>query len=222
MSAEQDNARIHRLTEVAYPQAVKHAADLIGELRAYTTPGRRGDTNRGAPGVTRTAPLSLGPVDDADDLYAALREHSAMIATELGTRPPRTIGREHHGEKGLPANTPPETAFTNARTLARYIEHQLPMIRDEDLITMIKLDLGERWERINPKYPPSARPEHVQARCVKCGCLTIDRHPPRSFGADENYTCSNCGRWHTEQEVITRRAARERELKSRPGRKKAS
>lgn len=215
MIEEEDKARINRLTEIAYPEAIRHAADLIGELRAYTTPGRRGDSNRGAPGVTRTAPISLGPVDDADDLYAALREHSGMIASELGTRPPRSIGREHHGEKGLPADTPPEIAFANARTLARYIEHQLPMLRDDQLIEDIKVDIGERWERISPKYPPSAHPEHVQARCVKCGCLTIDRHPPRSYGADETYTCSNCGRWHTEQEVITRRAARERELKSK-------
>lgn len=204
---ERENREFH------YPQSVKHAPDLIGELRAYTQPVKREGHVRNAPGFSPTIPLAAGPVDDADDLYAALREHTAATADALGIRPPHTIGRNHAGERGLPAGTTPEAAFANARTLARFLEHQLPMIRDDDLTADIKNDLGERWRNISRKYPPTAAPMPIQARCINCSCLTIEQHSPRSFGDDETYVCSNCGRWHTEREVIERRASREREKK---------
>lgn len=201
--------------EVHYPRCVKHGADLIGELRGYTQPVRRNDHARSAPGFKATIPLAAGPVDDADDLYAALREHTAAVADVLGIRPPHTIGRNHGGERGLPAGTTPEDAFVNARTLARFLEHQLPMIRDDDLVGGIRGDLGERWRVISSKYPPTAPPEHVNARCGLCSRLTIFRYPARSFGADETYSCTNCDKWYTEREIVERMAARQRELKAK-------
>ena len=211
---ERENREFH------FPQSLKHAPDLIGELRGYTQPARRNTHARNAPGFTATIPLAAGPVDDADDLYAALREHTGATADALGTRPPHTIGRNHAGERGLPAGTTPEAAFANARTLARFLEHQLPMIRDADLTADIKNDLGERWRDISRKYPPTAAPTHVNARCGNCTRLTIFKHPARSFGADETYVCENCGKWSTEREILERMAARQRELK--PKRKSAA
>lgn len=199
--------------EVHYPRCVKHVADLIGELRGYTQPVKREGHVRNSPGFSPTIPLAAGAVDDADDLYAALREHVGAVADVLGIRPPRTIGRNHGGERGLPAGTTPADAFLNARTLARFLEHQLPMIRNDDLEGEIRNDLGERWRLISRKYPPTAPPEHVNARCGLCSRLTVFRYPARSFGADETYTCTNCGKWYTEREIVERMAARHRELK---------
>lgn len=210
---DEQKARKHR--EVDYPQCIRHAADLIGELRAYTQPVKREGHVRNAPGFKPTIPLAAGPVDDADDLYAALREHTAAVADMLGIRPPRTIGRTHAGEKGLPAGTTPEDAFAHARTLARFLDHQLHMIRDPHLQDDIQEDIGKRWARVSRKYPPTAAPLPIQARCINCSCLTIEQHSPRSFGDDETYVCSTCGRWHTEKEVLARRAAREREKKAK-------
>ncbi|WP_167197961.1 hypothetical protein [Brevibacterium pigmentatum] len=195
---------------MSYPHPGFHAAlteipGLIGELRGYLEPGRSGTTGRAAPGAKLTAPIQLGPVDDADDLYATLREHAACIADELGTKPPTTIAWAKNRENGLPANTPPETAFAQSRTLARFIEHQLPMVRDNDLTESIQRDIIKRWLKATKKYPAEAPRQHLPVRCIACEVMLVYMHPPRSFGFDETFVCESCGRWHTETEIAEQR-----------------
>ena len=195
--------------------ALNQIPDIIGELRGKLEPGRDRSTGRSAPGAKPTTPIQLDPVDDADELYIALREHSACIADMLGSKPPRTIGREVNGEKGLPANTPPETAFAQARMLARYIEHQRPMVMDEELVTDIRRDIIRRWRRAANKYPAQAPKQHIPVRCASCEVMLVYMHPPRSFGADETYVCDSCGRWHTEQEIAVQKLRHNAEVKAK-------
>lgn len=203
-------------TDPAHLQtALKELPGIIGELRTNLEPGRAGTNVRKAPGAKPTAPLQLSPVDDADDLYAALREHAACIADTLGTKPPTTIGRHHGGEKGLPANTPAETAFGQAQVLARYIEHQLHMIDDDDLQDEIASDIISRWKRAASKYPSDAPKQHVPIRCISCEVKLVYKHPPRSFGSDETFVCESCGRWHTETEIAEQRLRHQAELKAK-------
>lgn len=204
------------MSDPAHTQAaLKQIPDIIGELRGNLEPGRSGDTGRSAPGTKPNAPLQLSPVDDADDLYAALREHAACIADALGTKPPKTIGREVNGEKGLPANTPPETAYSQAHNLARFIEHQLHMVTDEDLQDEIAGDLIRRWRKASKKYPAQAPKQHVPIRCISCEVMLVYMHPPRSFGFDETFVCDSCGRWHTETEIAEQRLRHRAELKAK-------
>ena len=195
--------------------ALTEIPGIIGELRTNLEPGRTGSTGRSAPGIKPTAPLQLSPVDDADDLYATLREHVACIADALGTKPPTTIGRNHGGEKGLPANTPSETAFGQSRILARFIEHQLHMVTDEDLQDEIAGDLIRRLRRASKKYPSQAPKQHVPVRCMSCEVMLVYMHPPRSFGFDETFVCESCGRWHTETEIAEQRLRHRAELKAK-------
>lgn len=185
--------------------ALKQLPDLIGELRGYIEPGKTGTTSRSAPGITPNAPLNVNPVDDADELYATLREHAACIADALDTAPPSTIAWTRGRENGLPANTAPETGFVHARSLARFIEHQLPMVRDDDLIGDIEHDIVRRWKKAAKKYPSRAPKEHVPVRCAHCEMMLVYKHPPRSFGSDETFVCDSCGKWHTEQELAEQR-----------------
>lgn len=191
--------------------AITELPDLIGELRGYLVPGRTGTTGRSAPGTKLSAPIQLGPVDDADDLYATLREHAACIAAELDTKPPQTITWAGDRENGLPANTPPETAYAHSRTLARFIEHQLPMIRNNDLTESIQRDIIKRWSKASKKYPAEAPRQHLPVRCITCEVMLVYMHPPRSFGSDETFVCDSCGRWHTEQEIAEQRVQHQAE-----------
>lgn len=193
-------------------EALTQIPGIIGELRGYLEPGRTGSTGRSAPGAKLIAPIQLSPVDDADDLYATLREHATCIADALGTKPPTTIAWTRQREHGLPANTTPETAYKHARTLTRFIEHQLPMIRDNDLETSISRDITRRWVKASEKYPAQAPRQHLPIRCVTCEMMLVYMHPPRSFGADETFVCDSCGRWHTETEVAEQRVQHQHEL----------
>lgn len=197
--------------------ALTQLPDMIGELRGYLEPGKTGSTGRSAPRTTPSAPIQLSPMDDADDLYAALREHAACIADTLGMKPPTTVGRYVNGEKGLPANTPPEIAFNQSLNLTRFIEHHLPMLDDDELRSEIAGDLIRRWGRTDRRYPAQAPKQHMPLRCVSCEVMLVYMHPPRSFGSDETFVCDSCGRWHTEQEIAEQRIKHQRELKAKGG-----
>lgn len=191
--------------------ALRHTPPLIRELRTRLEPGR-GGTERRAPGYSRQAPLAIVVMDDADDLYAALHEHAACIADELGTRPPKAAC---WASRGIPAGMTPDTAHHHARALARFIEHQHPLIPDRGLRDDIEHDLVNRFERVAGRYPLTPDPERIDARCAGCGRLDLYQHPPQNPGDDETYKCHRCHRWATETEIVERRAARERELKAK-------
>ena len=197
-------------------EALAIAADIIGELRAYTEPGRAGAQERPTKGFGSRPPLAAGPIDDADHLYSLLREHTTGLAEALGTKPPITSSWTPAGnDRGLPANTSPETAYTNAQKLARFIDHQIHHLNDGDYVQAIHHDLINTIETLDAKYPTTGAQEHVQARCLTCKKLTLFKYPARSYKADETYVCGTCHRWHTETEIMERRAARERELKAK-------
>lgn len=196
--------------------ALSIAPDIIGELRAYTHPGRTGTQERPTKGFGSRPPLAAGPIDDSDHLYSLLREHAAGVASAIGTKTPTTTSWAPGGnDRGLPANTSPETAYSEARKLSHFIDHQIHHLDDEDYTDAIHHDLINTVETLNAKYPTTGEQEHIQARCLTCKKLTLFKYPARSYKADETYVCATCGRWHTEIEITERRAARERELKAK-------
>ncbi|MFB9776133.1 hypothetical protein [Brevibacterium otitidis] len=198
-----------------YRAALKHLPDIVGELRSYIEPGKT-PSDRPTRFRGSTPPIAIGPTHDADNTYAALTEHCEAIAEALDTRPPDTgIRRVNDRPQGFPADTPPETAFVKTRTLCRFIAHQLHMVKDDFMIREIEADIVRSYRTLTAKYPPEALPERLQARCGNCRRLTVFKHPPRSFGTDETFICKTCGKWHSEIEIMERRASRERELKAK-------
>lgn len=197
--------------------AMAIAPDIIGELRAYTAGHRTGEQTRSAPGHKPTAPLNTRPVDDADAVYALIREHTHGLAAALGINPPRTLtwATPTGDDRGLPAGTPPEQAFAETKKLCTFLTHQLENLRDDDLATAIVDDLTGAVFRLDNRYPVDAPDVHVKARCGACETLAIYRRPPRSFGADETYMCTSCGKHHTETEITELMLARQKELKAR-------
>ena len=203
-------------TPSAYLVAIRRLPDLIAELRTQTMPGAAGDRERRAPGPHRAAAARLAPICDADDAYARLHDHAHAIADILDTRPPRVpVYRNHTRVLGLPANTKPDAARRHARTLARFIAHQLPMVADTELIFDIQNDITHTYGRLDRRYPDQPAPERIDARCGRCHKLTLHQHPPEKPGDDQTYRCAACHKWHTETETIERRAARQRELRAR-------
>lgn len=192
-------------------QALTVMPGLIFQLRCRLEPGRAGAERR-APGYAKQAPVALVVLDDCDALYRCLHEHAGCIAEVLGTKPPRSeawLGR------GVKASTTPDVALHHSQALARFILHQLPLLPDAELMRDIEHDILTRAHKAQAKYSETPPPERIDARCGACGKLTIDKHPPRHFGGDETWECSTCHKWHTETEILARRAARERELKAK-------
>lgn len=209
-------------TPSAYLVAVKRLPVIIGELRTLVVPGAPGGHERSAPGVHRAAAASLSPVCDADDAYARLYEHVHAIADQLDTRPPRVpVHRSPTRVLGLPAGTKPSAAHRHAKTLCRFIEHQLPMVPDTELIFEIQDDIALTYGRLDRRYPDRPTPERVDARCGRCHRLDLHQHPPENPGDDQTWRCGTCHKWHTETEMLERRAARQRELRAKKrGRRK--
>lgn len=191
---------------------------LIAELRTRLEPGRSGESERRAPGYAKHAPASLGPLDTADDLYGTLVEHAACIADVLGTRPPRA--RVWGGSRGIPTHMTAEDVQHQARALARFITHQLPLVQDRDLAADIECDLIRRHQRATNTYPTTPGPEKIDARCRNCGRLNIHQHPPEDVGEDQTWKCHTCGLHLAERDVIERLAAREREKKHKQKKRK--
>lgn len=189
-------------------RALDDAPDIIGELRGIITPGSVPSDGARRHATLRRLPLNAAPVDDADDLYAALVEHAEATADLAHTKPPSRI---QWAREGLPAGTPPEAAYRATLAITRWLEPHLHLIDDEDIRRDIMSDIITRVDKLNARYPVSARPEHVDARCGNCRRLTVYRHPPRSFRADEPHVCDQCGKHHTEQEIVALMASRQRE-----------
>lgn len=191
--------------------ALHDLPNLIAELRTRLEPGTGEETGRRPPGFAKHAPTNLGPLDAADDLFGALVEHAGAIADMLGTKPPRT--RVWGGHRGIPAGMDASTAHHQARALARFIEHQHPLLPDRDLAGEIEHDIIQRYRRASGSYPLEPSPERIDARCGNCGRLNLHQHPPVEAGGDQTWRCASCGLWLTERDVIERLAAREREKK---------
>jgi predicted RNA-binding Zn-ribbon protein involved in translation (DUF1610 family) len=194
-------------------QALADLPDLIVELRSRITPGRGGGEGRRAPGYAQHAPVALGTLDAADDLYGSLVEHAACIADELGTRPPRA--RAWGGTRGIPAHMDDSTTHHQARALARFITHQLPLVTDTSLAFDIESDIVKRHNKYAARYPRTPATEKIDARCPNCGRLDIHQHPPDAPGDDETWKCASCGLHLQETQVLERREARARELRAK-------
>lgn len=200
-------------------EALTTAPNLLAEIRARLTPSRTVDGTRGAPGHHRSAPLALHAVDDADDLYAALVEHSEAIAGVLGMNPPAApVNRSTTGRPlGLPAGTTSAAANKTAITLCRFIEHNLPHIDDPDLTDDIANDIIQRVNKADGHYPRNPKPEQVPARCTNCECLDVHKRPPKNPGEPERFQCRSCNHVLTEAEAMRQCEAREKELRVRRG-----
>jgi hypothetical protein len=201
-----------------FTTALHELPGLIAELRTRLEPGTGEETGRRPPGFAKHAPTNLGPLDAADDLFGSLVEHAGAIADMLGTKPPRT--RAWGGHRGIPAHMDASTAQHQAAALARFIEHQHPLIQDRDFAGEIEADIIKRWQKASGRFPLTPSPERIDARCRNCGRLNLHQHPPETAGGDQTWKCHTCGLHLLERDVIERLAAREREKKHK--RKKAA
>lgn len=201
-------------------EALRTAPILLAEIRANLTPSRTTDGTRGAPGHHRSAPLALHAVDDADDIYAALVEHAEAIAGVLNMTPPvAPVTRTTTGRPlGLPAGTTSAAASKTAITLCRFIEHHITYLSDDpDLVNDIANDIIQRVNKSDRRYPRTAKPEQIPARCTKCECLDVHKYPPREVGQPEWFQCRSCDHTLTESEAMRQCEAREKELRARRG-----
>lgn len=192
-------------------EALRGMPPLIHHLRMSLEPGRAG-TERRAPGYAKQAPLAIITLDHADDLYACLHEHAACVADVLGTKPPKA---QCWAGRGIPTSMEPGTVLHHSEALARFLEHQLPMVSDTQLAGDIEVDIIRRYTKISTAHTLTPDPERVDARCKNCSKLNLYKHPPENPGDDETFRCHTCHCWHTETDVMERRAARERELKAK-------
>lgn len=189
---------------------------LLGDIRGRITPE---DTPpSGMPsgsGTKMPAPISIGAVDDSDDLYAALVEHSQAMAQELGmTGPPLLYRQSDRGPLGFPAHTTVDSAVNMGRNACRFIQYHLEYVSN-DLADDVYTDLKRRYSWLHARYQRNAEAEHLAARCPECSCLSVYKKPPKEFGDPEVFHCRTCMNVLTEAETYRQCELREKELKMR-------
>lgn len=188
--------------------------DLLAEVRSQVQPGSA--PQDGMPrvhGPKTPAPLSVGALDDSDDMYAALVEHAYTVAEVMALPyPPLPHVHSTRGPLGYPAHTTPGAAAAMARNACRFIDYHLDTI-DTELAEDITADITRRYDYLRGRYPRIAQEEQMPARCPHCDCLAVYKKPPRCFGDPEVYTCRNCERTLQEPEVLHQCELREKELK---------
>lgn len=196
---------------------------LLGDIRSRITP--EASPPNGMPsgsGTNKSAPIALSAVDDSDELYAALVQHSQAVAQELGMAgPPLVFRKSERGPMGFPAHTTVDAAVNMGRNACRFIQYHLDYASN-DLADDVYTDLQRRYSWLTSRYKRSAEAEQMPARCPVCSCLSVYKKPPKQFGDDETYHCRTCMRVLTEVETLRQCEAREKELKSRKGRKRGS
>ena len=194
---------------------------LLGEIRSRISPAS--SPQNGMPtgkGTKKPAPASIGAIDDSDDLYAALVEHAQSIAEELEMKGPPLLHRKSdRGPLGFPAHTTVDAAISMGRNACRFIEYHLPYVGN-DLADDVYTDIKRRYAWLSSRYQRNAEAEQLPARCPECLCLSVYKKPPREFGDAEVYHCRTCMNVLTEAEAYRQCEAREKELKSKRGRKK--
>ena len=196
---------------------------LLGEIRSRITP--ESAPPNGMPsgsGTKKSAPASIGAIDDSDDLYAALVEHAQSIAEALEMKgPPLPHRKSERGPLGYPAHTTVDAAINMGRNACRFIEYHLTYVSN-DLADDVYTDLKRRYGWLSSRYQRNAEAEQLPARCPECSCLSVYKKPPKQYGDDEVYHCRTCMKVLTEAEAYRQCELREKELKSRKGRKRGS
>lgn len=197
--------------------------DLLGEIRGRVTPADTPPTGMpSGSGTKMSVPISIGAVDDGDDLYAALVEHAQAIAQELGMiGPPLPHRKAERGPLGFPAHTTVGSAIHMGRNACRFIQYHLDYI-STDLADEVYTDLKRRYSWLHARYQRNAEAEQLAARCPECSCLSVYKKPPKKFEDPEVFHCRTCMNILTEAETYRQCELREKELKSRKGRKRGS
>lgn len=194
---------------------------MLGDIRGRITPGDTPPTGMpSGSGTKMPAPVSLSAVDDSDSLYAALVTHSQDIARELDMIGPPLIHRKtDRGPVGFPAHTTIDSAVVMGRNACRFIQHHLEYI-SIDLSDDVYTDIKQRYTWLHARYQRSAETEQLAARCPECSCMSVFKKPPMKFGDPEVFHCHTCMNVLTEAETYRQCELREKELKSRRGRKR--
>lgn len=147
---------------------------LVEFLRGHRVPLKAGAMDERVTGGGGDAPVPfrLDPVDDADDLYAALVEYAGEVAERLETALPITgsdVWGTYQGSQGVPAHLGPAGARRVTFQMVEWLTHRAVRIRaleladsEDHLFTLIR-KLGARY-----MVPPIDRPARRRV-CTVCG-----------------------------------------------------
>lgn len=195
-----------------YPEALKQAPSMVGELRRRIMPDKGEKPEISAPAQMPSAPLSIHAMADCDSLYSLLYRHAENVADMLRSKMPTVPIVGDWEPVGLPAGTTPEAAYDHAFKLARYLEHQTHMVPIE-WERKISREIVKCMDRLSERYPTHEPPERLNARCRECERLTLDRYAPKRYRGDERFKCQSCGLHHAADEVAVQLKKREDEIK---------
>lgn len=147
---------------------------LVEFLRGHRVPLKAGtlDDRVSGGGGEAPVPFRLDPVDDADDLYAALVEYAGEVAERLEVALPHSgsdVWGTFAGVQGIPAHLGPTGARNAVSRICEWLMHRAVRIRqleltdsEEHLFALVR-KLGARYT-----VPPVDRPSRRRV-CTVCG-----------------------------------------------------
>lgn len=172
---------------------------LVEFLRGHMVPLKAGALDERVTGGGGEAPVPfrVDPVDDADDLWAALIEYTGEVAERLGVPLPHSgndIWRPNGAVQGIPAHLGPAGARRAAFTVIGWLIDRAPRIRplqlgdsEGHLFGLIR-KFGARY-----MVPPVDRPARRRI-CTVCGeqQVVVDW----ILGGTGEAVCRTCGATH--------------------------
>lgn len=169
---------------------------LIEFLRGHRVPLQAGSLNERVTGGGGEAPVPfrVDPVDDADDLWAALIEYTGEIASRLEQALPVTgsdVWATFRGTQGIPAHLGPAGARRASFTIVAWLIDHAPRIHpleltdsEDHLFTLIR--------KLSARYvvPSVDRPAHRRV-CTVCGEQAVV--VAWLLGGTGEAECTTCG-----------------------------
>ncbi|WP_291053687.1 hypothetical protein [Herbiconiux sp.] len=176
------------------------APQLLAHIRGQVVPSLESARGPRVSG-TREAPIPLrpDPVDDADDLYAAVVNWIVSFARQTGTRPPATaiaFLKASTDAARLPSWARDQaSAYTIMDDLVRWYEHHdLAMVTALPPLTVRAWceDIGAIVGSFRSRYPQAPRkPRQASKRvCPTCGERAVGT---KFYAAGVEVSCDHCG-----------------------------
>lgn len=171
---EIEAAELRRWVE-RFEQHLDQLPVLLETMRDHAHPLKAAGLSERVSGGGGEAPLPFraDPVDDCDDLWAALVEYVGEVAERLQETSPGAVGASwasSNGVRGIGAGVSGDQAYKAGYALIAWLIDRAPRVRD------LHLDDTEQHlfgliRKLSRRYvdaPPIERPEHRRL-CTVCG-----------------------------------------------------
>lgn len=171
---EIEAAELRRWVE-RFEQHLDQLPVLLETMRDHAHPLKAAGLSERVSGGGGEAPLPFraDPVDDCDDLWAALVEYIGEVAERLQETSPAAVGASwasSNGVRGIGAGASGDQAYKAGYALIAWLIDRAPRVRDLHLDDTEQHLFGliRKLSRRYVEAPPIERPEHRRL-CTVCG-----------------------------------------------------